>query len=106
MINPLAFYGEAIKNQLLNGNVGLQLNQENPYTIPPPNNYMNSGHSMMEPSAEKQSLTNVQSNDYLSMNSNTYSSGIMNNCGQAYASSQSFLSLQPTGMAGKVNMEQ
>lgn len=105
MINPLAFYGEAIKNQLLNGNVGLQLNQENPYTIPPPNNYMNSGHSMMEPSAEKQCLTNVQSNDYLSMNSNTYSSGIMNNCGQAYASSQSF-PLQPTGMAGKVNMEQ
>jgi len=105
-VNSLAFYGEAIKNQLLSGNVGLHIHPENPFSVPPPNNLVNSPHPIMiEPPAEKPPQHNAQSNDYLAMNSTAFPAGISGNCGQAYACSQNFFS-QPPGIATNLQMEQ
>lgn len=99
---PYAFYGEAIKSHLLNGNTGHHINQENPYTVLPPTNFMNGVKSLNDLHEPMHSTKYFQSTEYPNRQGNG-PAGNMNNCGLAYATQSSFV---PPGIVSSINMEQ
>lgn len=79
----LTFYGEAIRQQILNsGSAGSHQFQEMPFSVPPNNGYFSSAYPAMEDTTMEKLSSNIsQPNEYCNVNSTNVIPGISNSYG-------------------------